>query len=827
MVLDFPIGPMATFQNSGNLLSLAKQPTASSIIQLPNLSLKLDKNNYFLWKENTLDILKDFSLDSFVLGSNSPTKTITVTPTSITTATKSSTTQAQPEITSNPAYEERQHNDLLILVWLRQIIYDPLFGHLTRASSSYDAWTEIEWIFQSQTYDDFISFILNELDSSFGIFKAALNMSSGTITPEELFGLLFQEEERLAEELHSTTINTQLGATPSHALQTLSRSIPKQAHLASPSAIVDPAAWYFDSGATHHVTSDMAILSLQTYTGNDGLAVGNGMKIPISHTSSSILSTHTQPIHLNNILHAPQISKNLLSVAKLIRDNNVYMVFHPYVCYVKDLQDRKLLRGTLNDDLYRHQPPSPHYRSSPPLVFLGERTSLVGWHCRLAHPMKLYFGGLYSSHHKGYLYYHVASSRIYITRHVVFDENTFPYFSMLPIPKSSCPSSHSSNTSLSLLDQASQQVRSHSPTHSIAPRSLLNIPIVSSIPSFEQLNHTNAPSTVPPPAPPQIEHVPSTDPPEHLPPSIDSSYPTTTPSYFCPSNTSRHHMVVRTLIEDQSLVVRYVSSQNQIAVIFTKVVGTSRFLNLRSKLMGSRERKGICSCAPLRELKKTGRRASVSGWYSNILSSVTDDFSQFMTVTVEPNDTILDAAKKMFESQTSSAIVVVDKKPQGILTKELRHKFFGRFRRRHSRSMSQSPLRHRSYEDRSHKSHSRKYDEMDHYYETRSRMDRNTIPDHRRGRSRSPGGRRGRIQVRDDSEERRARIEQWNREKEQEELDNMDNADINYKNESNENEFSPNKPPLQRPMKKKLVRQEWKCKLEGWANWLYSLEKNI
>ncbi|KAG5571553.1 hypothetical protein H5410_061319 [Solanum commersonii] len=38
------------------------------------------------------------------------------------------------------------------------------------------------------------------------------------------------------------------------------------------------------------------------------------------------------------------------------------------------------------------------------------------------------------------------------------------------------------------------------------------------------------------------------------------------------------------------------------------------------------------------------------------------------TVTVEPNDTILDTAKKMFESQTSSAIVAVDKKPQGILT---------------------------------------------------------------------------------------------------------------------------------------------------------------
>lgn len=44
----------------------------------------------------------------------------------------------------------------------------------------------------------------------------------------------------------------------------------------------------------------------------------------------------------------------------------------------------------------------------------------------------------YSSHHKGCLCYHVTSSGIYITHHVVFDENNFL----------------SSNSSFFLLDQA-------------------------------------------------------------------------------------------------------------------------------------------------------------------------------------------------------------------------------------------------------------------------------------------------------------------------------------------------------------------------------------
>ncbi|WMV29783.1 hypothetical protein MTR67_023168 [Solanum verrucosum] len=72
MVSNLPFDPMAASHNSGYMLSHAKQSSSSSIIALPNLSLKLDRCNYSLWKENTLDILKGFSLDSFVLGFNPP-----------------------------------------------------------------------------------------------------------------------------------------------------------------------------------------------------------------------------------------------------------------------------------------------------------------------------------------------------------------------------------------------------------------------------------------------------------------------------------------------------------------------------------------------------------------------------------------------------------------------------------------------------------------------------------------------------------------------------------------------------------------------------------
>ncbi|XP_014498200.1 splicing factor U2af small subunit B-like [Vigna radiata var. radiata] len=111
------------------------------------------------------------------------------------------------------------------------------------------------------------------------------------------------------------------------------------------------------------------------------------------------------------------------------------------------------------------------------------------------------------------------------------------------------------------------------------------------------------------------------------------------------------------------------------------------------------------------------------------------------------------------------------------ISRDLRHQLFGKHHRRHSRSRSRSPYRHRSHEERSHRSHSRKHDDRDHHHESRSRRHKSSSPGHRRGRSRSPGRRRHRSPVRDGSEERRARIEQWNREKEEQDPGNKTKAE--------------------------------------------------
>ncbi|XP_031275706.1 splicing factor U2af small subunit B-like [Pistacia vera] len=116
--------------------------------------------------------------------------------------------------------------------------------------------------------------------------------------------------------------------------------------------------------------------------------------------------------------------------------------------------------------------------------------------------------------------------------------------------------------------------------------------------------------------------------------------------------------------------------------------------------------------------------------------------------------------------------------------RELRRELFGRYRRRPSHS--RSPYRHRSHEERSHGGHgsSRRFNDRECYHESRSRRHRSTSPSHRRGRSRSPGGRRNCSPVREGSEERRAKIEQWNREREMQENASKENTGNNKESEN-------------------------------------------
>jgi hypothetical protein len=170
----------------------------------------------------------------------------------------------------------------------------------------------------------------------------------------------------------------------------------------SPETVEDEQPWYLDSGANHHVTSELEKLSLQQpYQGNDKVTVGNGGGLQIANTGSSLLTTPSSQFYLHKVLHCPNASANLLSIQKFCRDNNCYFILTSTHFTIKDMQTKDiLLQGPSEAGLYpiylkelqsnkvKHR--AAFLSSSAFLshftAFLGVTAPLDIWHTRLGHP---------------------------------------------------------------------------------------------------------------------------------------------------------------------------------------------------------------------------------------------------------------------------------------------------------------------------------------------------------------------------------------------------------------------------------------------------------
>jgi hypothetical protein len=99
-----------------------------------------------------------------------------------------------------------------------------------------------------------------------------------------------------------------------------------------------------DSGASDHLTNDLDRLNIyERCNEKDHVQVANGAGLNISHIGHSMIPGFNKPLYLRNILHAPSISKNLLSVHKLASDNNAFIELHPKFFYVNDQVTRRVL----------------------------------------------------------------------------------------------------------------------------------------------------------------------------------------------------------------------------------------------------------------------------------------------------------------------------------------------------------------------------------------------------------------------------------------------------------------------------------------------------
>ena len=149
-----------------------------------------------------------------------------------------------------------------------------------------------------------------------------------------------------------------------------------RANFAAPNSATAPE-WLMDSGASHHVTSDLHNLSLHSpYDGSDGIMIGDGSGLPITHSGSLHLPNQNSSFLLSNVLCVPNMKQNLISVSKFCVTNNVAVEFLPFSFIVKDLRTgARLMQGRTRNGVYEW--PSHAQPDKPPiLAFSSIKASL-------------------------------------------------------------------------------------------------------------------------------------------------------------------------------------------------------------------------------------------------------------------------------------------------------------------------------------------------------------------------------------------------------------------------------------------------------------------
>lgn len=95
-----------------------------------------------------------------------------------------------------------------------------------------------------------------------------------------------------------------------------------------------------DFGATHHLTNDLDNMHLaNSYHGQDQLIVGDDTTLPITYTGNTVISTTSNPLQLQIVLHVPNISQRLLFVSSLCKTKNVSIEIFSNHFSVERLED--------------------------------------------------------------------------------------------------------------------------------------------------------------------------------------------------------------------------------------------------------------------------------------------------------------------------------------------------------------------------------------------------------------------------------------------------------------------------------------------------------
>lgn len=138
-------------------------------------------------------------------------------------------------------------------------------------------------------------------------------------------------------------------------------NFPKSAHL----SVIPTRTWIVDSGATDHMTGESSLFSsYKPCAGNFNIKLADGSLSAVAGKGSIVLSPL---LTIQDVLHVPNLSCNLLSVSTLITNKSCQVNFFDTHCVFQDLISGRVI-GTAEQSgglYYLEDEPKTRHQSGP------------------------------------------------------------------------------------------------------------------------------------------------------------------------------------------------------------------------------------------------------------------------------------------------------------------------------------------------------------------------------------------------------------------------------------------------------------------------------
>ncbi|XP_019198390.1 PREDICTED: uncharacterized protein LOC109192271 [Ipomoea nil] len=274
-------------------------PATTEVVQLhatTHFSIKLTPTNFPVWRRQVHSTLIGLNLHGYVDGSvQEPPKF-----------------SGSAQTATNPDYLHWVRQDQVIVSALLESCSDSIRPLASSASTAYDAWQRLATTYASasQSRARILSLKIELTQNPRGTRSI-----SSPVSDEDLVVYILTQ---LGDEYHSIFSAVCVRQKPICLAELADVLIDHERQLQADDRARQTVL------ATANITPTTAPLrSFSEYNGPDQIRLGDGNSLHISHIGHATIPTPSSALSLENVLHAPQLHKSLVSVSQLCKANRV------------------------------------------------------------------------------------------------------------------------------------------------------------------------------------------------------------------------------------------------------------------------------------------------------------------------------------------------------------------------------------------------------------------------------------------------------------------------------------------------------------------------